>query len=230
MKMPLWLWPQGPRSAVNVARLVSLEPGSGSATPSELERDKGVGMISAAEACAILSRSVQLASSTIGSSVGSLQPSRTSALTPALLLLCDAQARALKHTLSLASTAAQRRLSRAETLSSTFSSLLHRDSDGGGSSAAKLPLVPSSLAVSSRALHISSTELLSALEDLRAEDALGAPLAKPQNGKAWTGGRDRFVAWEANKLVREHKMGEGGKEAKEKRGAEEKGGARKKRG
>ncbi|PWN98892.1 hypothetical protein FA09DRAFT_329372 [Tilletiopsis washingtonensis] len=138
-------------------------------------------------------------------------------------------ARALKHTLSLASTAAQRRLSRAETLSSTFSSLLHRDSDASGSSTAKLPLVPSSLAVSSRALHLSSSELLSALEDLRAEDALGAPLAKPQNGKAWTGGRDRFVAWEANKLVREHKMGEGGKEAKEKRGAEEKGGARKKR-
>ncbi|CEH13089.1 related to mtw1-component of the mind kinetochore complex [Ceraceosorus bombacis] len=130
-------------------------------------------------------------------------------------------ARAVKHSLVLATEAAKRKLHRAESVLSTFSAILSQDP----TSFTSAPIIPTTLPQATRKMLTDTSELISSLEALRAVDPLGASLSiedRPGGSgptsasssdrtgasgsgstkeKAWKGDRDKYVAWEANQII-----------------------------
>ncbi|PWN40122.1 hypothetical protein IE81DRAFT_349542 [Ceraceosorus guamensis] len=130
-------------------------------------------------------------------------------------------ARAVKHSLVLATEAAKRKLHRAESVLSTFSAILSQNP----TSFTSAPIIPTTLPQATRKMLTDTSELISSLEALRAVDPLGASLSvedRPGGSgptsastsdrtgasgsgstkeKAWKGDRDKYVAWEANQII-----------------------------
>lgn len=117
----------------------------------------------------------------------------------------------MRHSIALAHTAAERRLTRANELHTSFSSVLI--AEAAHQDGVTTALLPSTLPQAARKLRADATTLLASLEELRACDPLGTVLAPPASGSAkpWELGRERYLHWDVDEIIKKAKSDDKGK-------------------